>query len=205
MKTSHMRPRHVVAAAAAVAALTACEPGAPDVAVIQPAPPGAVVTTSALLTPANVAAVVVEANQAMIERAMVARSDAADARVRAFADRVLRDSKEAERRIEQGLFLMGITPQPEAIAYQIESNAAQTVTALRRADGLEVDRLYLESEIANHRWLIGTIDAVMPTLTSSEARQELSAMRSMLSARLAEAERLEIEVFGHNRHHYPNH
>ena len=192
------------AAALATALLAACEPGAPSVTVVQPAPAGAVVATGAAMTAANVAAIVVAANDATIERARVARAEAEDPRVRAFANRVFRESQEAALHIDQAVFMLGLAPQPEAIAYQLESDAAQTVTALRRAQGLEVDRIYLETEIANHRWMLGTIDAVAPTITVPAAVQELDDYRSLLAARLTAAELLAVEVLGdrYHDHHY---
>lgn len=185
---------------AAALAWAGCEPAPTEVTVAQPAPPGAVVTTAPVtLSMANVAGLVVAANNATIQRSEVARVRAADPRVRAFAGRVLTESQRASGVIHQYLVTYGITPQPEATAAVIDRNSAQTVSMLQGAQGLEVDRIYLQSQIENDRWLINSLDAVMPSVPSSDARDQLMELRSALNARVLEAQNLEAAVLAHYR------
>lgn len=181
----------------ALLAASACGPEVPEVTVVQPAPPGPGVVYTPVevtLTPANVAAVVIAANQAEIDRANVARVRAASPEVRAFAERVLRESQAASRTIQQALMAYDIQPQPEAMASQIQSNAATTIAQMNQAQGFQVDRIYLDSEIASHRWQIGVLDAVIPSLQRSGAQQELTSLRNALAGRLAEAERISANL-----------
>lgn len=182
-------------------AWSGCEPTPTEVTVVQPAPPGAVVSTAVPVTLdlSNVAGRVVAANNAAIQRSEVAQVRAADPRVRAFARRVLSESQTASSVIQRQLMAYGITPQPEATAFQVEQTAAQTVSMMQSAEGLEVDRIYLESQVANDRWLIAMLDSLIPTVPSGEARDGLMDLRSALNARLTEAQQLESMVLAEHR------
>lgn len=202
------------ALATGVLALTGCGPGVPEVTVVQPAPPGGpayTVTETRRLSAENVAALVLAANQATIQRAQVARARASNPQVRAFADRVLSESQTAEALIQTVLAQYDITPKPEATAQLVNSHASRTVSLMQSATGLEVDRIYLEAESANTRWLIGTLNSVIPSIADSGVERELEAVRNALTNRLMEAERLEQMLFtnsyfrNHNHRYYNNH
>ena len=176
--------------AAVALASAACEPAGQEVTVIQPAAPGAV-PTEVVLTEANMAAVLIAANNATIQRAQVARTRAANPQVRAFAEQILVEHQAAGQVIQQQAQRFGITPQPETIAAQLDANAAQTVAMMQTATGTEVDRIFLESEIANRRWLIQTLDAaVLPMVPNGGVEREVRDLRQVLSTRLLQAEQL---------------
>src|SRR5690606_22246853 len=81
----------------AMLAWSGCESAVPEVTVVQPAPPGTTtaVVTESKLSAANMAALVLAANNATIERAQYARTHAASPEVRAFADRIFSESQAA--------------------------------------------------------------------------------------------------------------
>lgn len=221
MSTQPRAGRVRTAAAVVIAGALAwagCEPQPTEVTVIQPAPPGAVTTARPVtLSMGNVAAVIVSQNNATIQRSEIARVRAADPRVRAFAGRVLSESQMAASVINQQLASHGITPQPEAISMEIDRNSAQTLASLQSAQGLEVDRIYLQTQIANDRWLISSLDAIVPSVPSDQ-RGKLMELRDALNARVFEAQNLEATVLAekrarkhkmdgtyHNNGTYPNH
>jgi predicted outer membrane protein len=198
-----MARRGLVGGAAALVAATfavsGCAPEATEMVVVQPAAPG-VAPVPVRLTEANMAALVIAANDATTQRAQVAQARAADPEVRAFAGRVLSESQTAGQIIRQQLQRHRITPQPEQTAFQIGSNASQTVAEMQRAQGLNVDRIYLQSEIDNRRWLIQTLDSAIPAVPA-RAQQELRTLRADLNAKLQEAERLQTRVEAEARAH----
>ncbi|HLU24550.1 MAG TPA: DUF4142 domain-containing protein [Longimicrobiales bacterium] len=212
MRQSMNRRASITSVMAAVTALAlaaaACEPTPQEVTVIQPAPPG-VEPTSVTLDAANVAALVISTNNAAIQRAQVARTRATSPQVRAFAEQSLADHQMASQVIAQHLAEMDITPKPEATSAQIDANAATTVAMMQQATGYEVDRIYLESEIANRRWVIQTIDsAVLPMVPGGDARRSIQDLRELMVTRLMEAERLYETTLTTSRVHrnngYPN-
>src|SRR5690606_23064658 len=154
----------------------------PEVTVVQPAPPGTTtaVVTESKLSAANMAALVLAANNATIERAQYARTHAASPEVRAFADRIFSESQAANLMLAQLFATYDVTPQPEATARLVSNNAAKTVSLMQAARGHDVDRIYLEAESANHRWLIGTLNSISPALLSAGAERELDAVRTAL-------------------------
>lgn len=193
------------AVTALVLATAGCEPAPEEVTVIQPAPPGMEPTT-VTLNESNVAALVISTNNAAIQRAQVARTRAASPQVRAFAEQSLADHQMASQMLAQHLADMGITPQPEATSAQIDANAATTVAMMQQATGHEVDRIYLESEIANRRWVIQTLDsAVLPMVPGGDARESVEDLRELMVTRLMEAERLYQTTTAATRVHRSNH
>lgn len=191
----------VAAAVVGVAAfgLSACYEAVPEVTIVQPAPPGVavagtVVPAETRLTLSNAAAIVLAANQAAIQRSDIARSRAANQQVRSFAERVYLESQAAEAALQALLAEYDITPQPEQTTSLVSNYSARTATLLNAARGLEVDRIFLEAEAANDRWLIGTLNAVIPTATDAGARDDLQFVRNALTTRLMEAEHLHETV-----------
>jgi putative membrane protein len=173
--------------------LGACGEPMPEVTVVQPAPPGMIGET-VVLSAGNLAALVEAANTATVQRAEVARQRASDPRVRDIANRIYNEGLAARGILAQQLVTFGITPQPEATAVLVSRYANQTVSMMQSARGLGVDRIYLESEIANHRWVIGVLDSVIPTLGNSTAEGRLNDIRNGLAQRLFELERLQVTV-----------
>lgn len=174
-------------------ALSGCASDRPELVVAQPAPAGTA-PAAVRLNEANMAALVLAANNATERRAQVEQARGADPEVRAYASRVLSESQTAGQVIRQQLHRHGIRPQPEQTSFQVESIAQQTVAEMERARGLEVDRIYLQSEIDNRRWLIRTLDSTMASTKNRRAREGLAQVRADLNAKLREAERLQARV-----------
>ncbi|HWV56764.1 MAG TPA: DUF4142 domain-containing protein [Longimicrobiales bacterium] len=184
----------VSAALAGVAlfGMSACYEAVPEVTVVQPAPPGTAVVVPAEthLSTSNAAALVLAANNATIQRADIARSRASNAQVRSFAERVYLESQAADAALQALIADFDITPQADETSNRVSTIAARTVSYMQSARGLEVDRIFLEAQSANDRWLVGTLNAIIPTLPDVGARDDLEFVRNALTARLMEAERL---------------
>lgn len=193
------RARKTLAGGAAAAvtfaaiALGGCAQEAQELTVVQPAPPG-ITPVEVRLDAANVAALSIAANNAAIQRARVARTRAADPRVRAFANQVLSESQTAAQLMQQQVQRLGITPEPEATARQVQTNAARTVALMRAAQGLDVDRIYLNREIESDRWVIQTLGTAITAAPSGDARRTLTDLQALMTARLNKAERLRASV-----------
>lgn len=187
------------ALAAAVIAMGGCAQEEPELVVAQPAPPG-VAPVEVTLNSANIAALTLAANNATMARARVARTEAEDPQVRAFASEVLAESQAGHQLIQARLNQLGITPVPEATSRQVEATARETVVMMREADGLEVDRIYLESEIDNDRWLLQTADSILSVTSDKHARRALQEFRATIADRLRRAERLQASVVGQMNH-----
>lgn len=179
-------------------ALSGCAADRPELVVAQPAPAGTA-PAAARLNEANMAALVIAANNATERRAQVEQARGADPEVRAFASRVLSESQTAGQVIRQQLHRHRIRPQPEQTSFRVESIAQQTVAEMERARGLEVDRIYLQSEIDNRRWLIQTLDSSIASTSDRRVRQGLAQVRADLNAKLQEAERLQARVMAEER------
>jgi putative membrane protein len=152
------------AAAVAPAAAPASAPAAAPAA--RPAP----VSTSPL-TDANIAAIVVAANESDIGYGRLAAARSTNPRVKQFAEQMQKDHGGVNTLASQLVTRLRLAPQDNAVSLDLRDQAEAVRDTLRELDGPAFDQFYAENEVRYHASLLETIEGTLvPAARNAELR-----------------------------------
>ncbi len=162
--------------------ISACRPaggGAPA-----PAP-----TTG--LSDANIAAIVVAANNADILYAEQALAKSQDADVRSFATMVRSDHQGVNSAATALATRLQVTPVDDALSFDLRDDAETKRLRFRDLEGFAFDSAYASNEVTYHETLLATIDGtLLPAVRHAELRALLVQVRPAVEAHLGHARQL---------------
>jgi putative membrane protein len=146
----------------------------------------------AKLTDAEIAAVVVAANEIDAEIGDLAVARSSNAEVQAFGRSMAVDHRAINRAAGELLARLGVTPVENTISRSLRSDAVKTKEALGARTGHDFDAAYLAHEVAYHGAVIDAVDQLLvPAATNAELKATLIAVRPALVAHLRHAEQLQ--------------
>ncbi len=155
---------------------------------LPPAPPP--------LTDGEIAAIAKAANDEEIEHAKLAKTRAKDKRVKEFANMMLKDHGDANKR-ESALAKRGsITAIDSEASRKLTDDAtARTETLKSAAKGAEFDRAYMDAQVQVHTMVLDMItNQMIPAATNPELKAELEAMRGVVEAHLVQAKDIQTAL-----------
>jgi putative membrane protein len=106
-------------------------------------------TAAAPMSDNTIFATLASANKAEIDAGNIARGQAADPSVRAFATDMIREHTAMQRQAEQLAAKLSLAPQPLAND-TIQARASATQTTLGAARGAAFDRAYMRTQVEDH-------------------------------------------------------
>jgi putative membrane protein len=143
------------------------------------------------VTDANIAAIVVAANNADIAYANMALNKAVSPEVRAFAQRMIADHGGVNSAVTELVTRLGVTPVENSISLDLRDKAEVIRDRLRERNGVDFDRDYIDNEIEYHQGLLRTIDeTLMPSASNEEVKGVLRTTRPAVAAHLEHAKRI---------------
>ncbi len=153
-----------------------------------PAPPQA-------LTDAQIAAIVVAANQVDIDAAKLAKSKSSNPDVNDFAQLMITDHSGVNKAATKLVNKLHVTPQENPTSQSLKKSGEQTIAKLKGLKGTAFDKAYINHEVAYHKQVI---DAVNNTLIPNAQNEELKALlvkvRPVIVAHLEHAKRLQASL-----------
>jgi len=148
-----------MAAAAACSALALWTSGA----VAQPAGP----------TDAQIAAIVVTANQVDIDAGKLAATRAHAKQVKAFAQQMVTDHTGVNKQATELVTRLKVKPEQNDTSRSIKQGGDENLAKLKKLKGAEFDRAYIDHEVTYHQTVI---DALDQTLVPNAKNEELKAL-----------------------------
>lgn len=122
---------------------------------------------------AQIAAIVVTANQVDIDAGKLAEAHAESAAVKSFAQLMIRDHTGVNQAATDLAHKLHVTPEPSPTSDALQKGGDQNLAALRKLSGSAFDKAYIDHEIAYHQ---AVIDAMDQTLIPSAQNAELKAL-----------------------------
>ena len=174
----------------------ACRRAAPSATAISaPSTARAAQPARPALSDANIAAVVVAANDADISYAEIALARATSAPVRAFAQTMANDHRAVNRAAGDLVARLGVTPEDNESSLDLRDDAEEKRDVLRELSGAAFDSAYIANEVTYHRNVLATIDrALIPGAANAELRSLLVSVRPAFAAHLAHAEQIQAAL-----------
>lgn len=155
-----------------------------------PVPSPAAASASGL-SDANIAAIVVAANNADIMYAEMALAKSQDADVRSFATMVKSDHQSVNRAAVELVTRLKVTPVDNQISFDLRDDAETKRLRLRDLEGFAFDSAYATNEVSYHTTVLGAIDAALiPSAQNAELKALLVQVRPAVEAHLGHAKQL---------------
>ena len=144
---------------------------------------------------ANIAALVLAANNADIAYAHIALAKAQDPRVKQFAETMINDHSAVNKAASDLITRLGVTPADNTTSLDLRDKAEEIRDELREQDGKDFDRAYLRNEIRYHEDVLEMIDKVLiPSAMNGDLRNLLTSVRPAFAAHLEHAKQLQKAV-----------
>ncbi|MCL4213993.1 MAG: DUF4142 domain-containing protein [Gemmatimonadales bacterium] len=140
------------------------------------------------LSDANIAAIVVAANNADILYADLALAKSRDADIRAFATMVKKDHEAVNQAAVALVTRLKVTPVDNEASFDLRDDAETKRLILRELEDFAFDSAYSANEVSYHRSVLGTIDrALIPSASNAELKALLVQVRPAVAAHLEHA------------------
>lgn len=141
---------------------------------------------------ADIAAIVLAANQGEIDQGNAASTRATTADVRAFAQMMVADHTTAINNARDTFNRAGINAASGNMTVNtLQDNSRLTVTNLATYQGAAYDRMYMQTQVDLHDWLLRTLDtALIPSARTPELRTLLQTQRGAVATHLDRARQI---------------
>jgi putative membrane protein len=151
--------------------------------------------TSAIAQPvtdAQIASIVVTANQVDIDAGELAASQASREDVREFGKRMVTDHTGVNKQAIDLVTALNVTPQDNPTSQSLKAGGVQNVTALKQLSGAAFDKAYIDHEVTYHELVLNAIDqTLIPHAQNAELKALLVKGRPLFAAHLEHAKRLQ--------------
>ena len=179
------------------------EPAAP------PPAPSVVDTTTRTATPppaepagpklddAQVAAIVVAANQVDIDAGQLAIKKSKNAEVKKFAERMVTDHTAVNKSAVDLVTKLKVTPVESEMSKSLVAGGADTRAKLEKLEGDAFDKAYVDNEVAYHEAVIGVLKTqLIPAATNAELNAALVGVQPAFDAHLEHAKQIQAALAG---------
>jgi putative membrane protein len=122
---------------------------------------------------AQIAAIVVAANQVDIDAGKLAESKSSSKEIKAFAQRMVTDHTGVNKNATELVTRLKVKPEENSTSTSLKKGGQETLTRLKALKGSEFDRAYVDNEVTYHQTVL---DAVDKTLIPSAKNEELKAL-----------------------------
>ena len=125
------------------------------------------------VTDAQIASIVVTANQVDIDAGKLAASTSKSADVKKFAQLMVTDHTGVNQQAVALVTRLKVTPEDNETSRGLKAGGEKNVAALKTLKGAAFDKAYVDHEVAYHQ---AVIDAVDKTLIPNARNEELKAL-----------------------------
>ena len=122
---------------------------------------------------AQIAAIVVTANQVDIDAGKLAQSASSNAEVKKFAERMITDHTGVNKSAVDLVTKLKVTPQDNPTSQSLKAGGESNLANLKTLKGAAFDKAYVDHEVTYHEQVL---DAVDKTLIPSAKNEELKAL-----------------------------
>ena len=144
---------------------------------------------------AQIAAIVVTANQVDIDAGKLAESKGSSADVKAFGKQMVTDHAGVNKQATELVTKLGVKPEDNPTAQSLKSGGADNVRQLQGLKGKAFDKAYVDHEVAYHQQVLDAVDKVLiPNAKNAELKALLVKVRPAFVAHLEHAKHLQSTI-----------
>src|SRR6478609_1491733 len=146
---------------------------------------------------AQIAAIVVTANQVDIDAGKLAESSASNPQVKAFGKQMVTDHAGVNKQATDLVTKLGVKPEDNPTAQSLKSGGSENVDHLKKLQGAAFDKAYVQHEVAYHQQVLDAVDkTLIPSARNAELKALLVKVRPAFAAHLEHAKHLQAQLGG---------
>jgi len=156
--------------------------------------PSSAIAADPPVTDANIAAIVVAANQIDIDYGKIALTKSKDKEVRGFAQRMITDHGALQKAVKSLAAKLKLTPEENPTSEGLKKNAVEITAKLNSLNGKEFDKFYIDNEVNYHTQVIGAVKTVLiPNATNPELKSALVNAEALFEKHLEHARQIQAK------------
>jgi putative membrane protein len=141
---------------------------------------------------AQIASIVVTANQVDIDAGKLASSMAANGDVKKFGEQMVTDHTGVNKQATELVTKLKVTPKDNPTSESLKSGGAENVANLKKLKGAAFDKAYVDHEVAYHQQVIDALDkTLIPNASNAELKALLVKVRPAFVAHLEHAKHVQ--------------
>jgi putative membrane protein len=141
---------------------------------------------------AQIASIVVTANQVDIEAGKLARSRSGNDEVKAFAELMISDHTSVNKAATDLVAKLKVPPLDNPTSQGLKAGGDKNLAQLKTLEGAAFDKAYIDHEVAYHQNVIDALDkTLIPDATNEELKALLIKVRPAFVAHLEHAKSLQ--------------
>jgi putative membrane protein len=144
---------------------------------------------------AQIAAIVVTANQVDIDAGQLAKSTSKTREVQDFAQLMITDHGGVNKSATELVTKLHVTPESNPTSESLKSGGDQNLASLRKLNGPAFDKAYVDHEVAYHQAVLDAVDkTLIPSAKNAELKALLVKVRPAFVAHLQHAKSLQASL-----------
>jgi len=144
---------------------------------------------------AQIASIVVTANQVDIDAGRLAAAKASSAEVRKFGQQMATDHAGVNKQAVDLVTKLKVTPKDNPTSTSLKEGGAANVANLKKLKGAEFDKAYIDHEVAYHQQVLDAVDkTLLPNASNAELKALLVKVRPAFVAHLEHAKMVQSSL-----------
>ena len=144
---------------------------------------------------AQIASIVVTANQVDIDAGKLAESKGSNAQVKAFGKQMVTDHSGVNKQAVALVTKLKVTPEDNPTSQSLKAGGADNLKHLETLSGAAFDRAYIDHEVVYHQQVLDAVDkTLVPSARNAELKSLLVAVRPAFVAHLEHAKSLRASL-----------
>jgi putative membrane protein len=144
---------------------------------------------------AQIAHIVVTANQVDIDAGKVAQQKGSNAEVKAFGKQMVTDHSGVNKQATELAGKLGVKPEDNPTSQSLKAGGDANVKHLKTLKGKEFDKAYVDHEVAYHQQVLDAIDKVLvPNAKNAELKALIVKVRPAFEAHLQHAKHMQASL-----------
>ena len=144
---------------------------------------------------AQIAAIVVTANQVDIDAGKLAESKGKSKEVKAFGKMMVTDHTGVNKSAKDLVTKLHVKPEDNPTAESLKKGGQENVAHLKTLKGDAFDKAYIEHEVAYHQQVLDAMDkTLIPSAQNAELKALLVKVRPAFVAHLEHAKKIQAEL-----------
>jgi putative membrane protein len=147
------------------------------------------------ITDAQIASIVVTANQVDVDAGRLAKSRSSNKAVVEFADLMITDHTGVNKAASELVTKLKVTPEDNPTSQSLKSGGEKNVAQLKTLSGDAFDKAYVDHEVAYHQQVLDAVDkTLIPGARNAELKALLVKVRPAFVAHLEHAKHLQASL-----------
>src|SRR6185503_5982172 len=144
---------------------------------------------------AQIASIVVTANQLDIDAGKLAASQSTNSEVKNFGQQMVEAHTGVNKSATELVTKLKVTPQDNPTSRQLKTGGDENVSKLKGLKGAAFDRAYIDHEVAYHQAMLDAVDkTLIPNAKNGELKALLVKVRPAFVAHLEHAKHLQATL-----------